>query len=184
MAVEHSLIYAIVWSFGGFLTHQNKIIFDRWWRSTFNQANPSLCFPEHGLLWDYYTKASVQGFLAWRDNVPKFTIPNKNDTFFVPNLRAAATQHLVNQLINRGMSVLLTGPDGSGKTLLLQDVLSRSRLSDTSLLHIYTNHFTSSKVVWEQMFEYLEWHWGKRYTPKGCKNVLTFIDDLHNTEVC
>ena len=184
--LEQNVIYAVVWSFGGFLNHQNKVSFDHWWRSTFNQMNPGLCFPEPGHVWDYYTKPGAKGFLPWRENVPKYTQPDGNATSFVPNVRAAAVQHFFDQLIRRGISVLLAGPRGSGKTSLLQKLLNsryNSKTSDTSLLHIYTNHFTSAKVVWDQIVECLEWDWGRRYTPKGCKKLISFIDDLHNTEV-
>ena len=185
-SLEHYVIYSIIWSFGGFLSHQNKITFDLWWRTTFNQSNPDLCFPERGLIWDYYTKPGVQGFLAW--NIPKYSHSNEDSTVsaFIPNVRATAVQSLIDRLISRGKSVLLTGPHGSGKTSLLQNLLNcryNTKTSDTSLLHIYTNHLTTAKVVWEQVYECLEWDWGRRYTPKGCKKLVTFIDDLHNTEV-
>ena len=186
--LELHVIYSIIWSFGGFLSHQNKITYDLWWRTTFNQSDPDLCFPEPGLIWDYYTKPGVQGFLAWRDSVPKYSVSNEVSSVsaFIPNIRAAAVQSLVDRLTSRGKSVLLTGSHGSGKTSLLQDLLNRrynSKSSDTSLLHIYTNHLTTAKVVWEQVYECLEWDWGRRYTPKGCKKLVAFIDDLHNTEV-
>ena len=187
-SLEHHVIYSIIWSFGGFLNRQNKITFDLWWRTIFNQSNPELCFPEPGLIWDYYTRPGVLGFLAWRDNLAKYSISNEDSSAsaFVPNIRAAAVQSLVDQLISRGKSVLLMGPHGSGKTSLLQHLLNgrhNSKNNDTSLLHVYTNHLTTAKVVWEQMYECLEWDWGLRYTPKACKKLVTFIDDLHNTEV-
>ena len=186
--LEHHLIHSIVWSFGGFLSQQNKITFDLWWRTTFNQSNPDLCFPEPGLIWDYYTRPGVQGFSAWREHLPKYTVSNEDNRIscFVPNVRTAAVQGLIEQLISRGKSVLLVGPRGSGKTSLLQDLLNschNSKTNDTSVLHVYTNHLTTAKVVWEQVYECLEWDWGWRYTPKASKKLVTFIDDLHNTEV-
>ena len=188
MTLEQNLIYSIVWSFGGFLSQHNKIVFDQWWRSTFNQTNPSLCFPEPGLVWDYYTRPGSQGFLAWKDNDQKFNrTSNDNSPSFIPNARTAAVQNVIDRLINRGSSILLVGPQGSGKTSLLLDLLNNhcndSRTNDTSLLHIYSNHLTSAKVVWEQTLECLEWHWGRRYTPKESKRLISFIDNLHNTEV-
>ena len=188
LTLEQNLIYSIVWSFGGFLSQQNKIGFDKWWRETFHKANTSLCFPESGLVWDYYTQDGTQGFLSWKDNIPKSSPDsNKISPVFVPNSRTVAVQNLIDLLIGRSISVLLTGPQGSGKTLLLEDLLkgrcNHSRANGTSLLHIYVNHFTSAKTVWKQMLECLEWHWGRRYTPKGSKKLVCFIDDLHNTEV-
>ena len=171
-----------MWSFGGFLSRQNKITFDQWWRNTFNQSNRLLCFPEHGLIYDYYTKLGTEGFLAWRDVLRSKDIDNS----FIPNLRVAAVQNLIDRLISRGSSVLLVGPQGSGKTSLLQQLFSdrhSSCVKDTSLLHVYTNHLTSAAVVWGQMLDNLEWDWGRRYTPKNSKKLVCFIDDIHNTEV-
>ena len=182
-SLEQNLIYSIVWSFGGFLSRQNKITFDRWWRNTFNSSNQSIYFPKPGLIYDYYTKPGAQGFLAFKDCLTK---SKDIDISFVPNQRTAAIQNLIDRLITRGRSILLVGPQGSGKTSLLQHLFADRRSStakDTSLLHVYTNHLTSAKIVWDQVFDHLEWDWGRRYTPKGAKTLICFIDDIHNTEV-
>ena len=180
VSLEHNLIYSIVWSFGGCLSRQNKISFDRWWRNTFNSSNQ---FPKPGLIYDYYTKPGAQGFLAFKDCLTK---TKDIDTSFVLNQRTTAVQNLIDRLITGGRSILLVGPQGSGKTSLLQHLFANSHSSstkDTSLLHVYTNHLTSAKVVRDQVFDHLEWDWGRRYTPKGAKKLVCFIDDIHNTEV-
>ena len=184
--LERVFIYSVLWSFGGFLNSHNKREFDSWWRKTFNHDRPDLYFPEDGTIWDYHVVPGSHTFVSWKDTLPHFVLPSdKSSLSFVPTMRSVGVKHLIEVLINRGVPVLLDGASGSGKTSLILESLRRSvAMSETSLLHIYSNHFTLAKVVWNQLKDCLEWDWGKKYTPKGNAKLVCFIDDLHNTEVC
>lgn len=183
--VERHLVYSVVWACGGFLSASNKTLFDQWWRAAF--TTPTCQFPETGTVWDYYTKPGVTGFLSWRKSLCPFSPPSdKTVPPFVRTVRASATLHLISLLISRGCPVLVCGVDGSGKTSLLGQFLSdycKPGAAEAKLLHVYCNLLTSAEVVWNQIVDCLEWDWGKKYTPKGCKKLVCFIDDLHNTEV-
>lgn len=41
--------------------------------------------------------------------------------------------------------------------------------------------FTTGEVFWSCLKEHLEWQWGRNYAPHGSKNLVCFIDDLHNS---
>ena len=101
-------------------------------------------------------------------------------------VRSIAFSRLVSSLISGGLPVLINGTVASGKTSLLTRLLGevcKAGGAETNLLHVYCNRQTSSEVIWNQFQDCLDWDWGKKYTPKGCKKLVCFIDDLHNTKV-
>lgn len=176
----------MVWACGGFLSAANKACFNQWWRATFHS---SACqYPDKGTVWDYYTKPGTHGFLSWRSSLCSLAPPSdKTAPPFVRTVRAAAMTHLIDLQIGKGYPVLVNGAEGTGKTSLLQQFLhgfcKTCGVEDANLLHVYCNLLMSAGVIWNQILDCLEWDWGKKYTPKGCKKLVCFIDDLHNTEV-
>ena len=182
--IEHHFIYSMVWACGGFLSTTNKAIFNQWWRATFTSRAHQ--YPQGGAVWDYYTKPGTKGFFSWKKTLHPFSPPSdKTAPPFVHTVRGMATIHLTSLLISRGYPVLIGGVGGSGKTSLLQQFLGEfcRAGTGTNLLHVYCNLLTSAEVIWNQIVDCLEWDWGKKYTPKGCKRLVCFIDDLHNTQV-
>ena len=158
------------------------MLFDYWWRTTFNPNCPEYQFPKDGTLWDYHVKPGCHSFLSWSKNLPCLTLPSdKTAPIFVPSVRSVAVTHLINSLVSRDVPVLLNGLDGSGKTALLEQLLIDM---GANLLHVYCNHLTSAEMIWNQMQDCLDWDWGKKYTPKDSKRLICFIDDFHNTQVC
>lgn len=185
--LERCFIYAMIWSLGGFLTSQNKIFFDHWWRKSFNCMNEQLSFPDKGLIWDYFVKPGCTSFTSWCSDSLHLS-PHMDYMYpvFVPTKQSKSVIQLFSLLIDEDCPVLLSGDGGSGKTSLLLNYLNghcKPDVSDTAFLHLYVNHSTSAETVWNQIQHRLEWRWGRRYTPKGSKKLLCFIDDLHNTEV-
>ena len=181
--VERCFLYAAVWAFGGFLTPPNKAIFESWWQN----GGTNLVLPKGGSLWDHYVRPGCSSFLKWSENMPLYAAPvDSSSAPFVYTAQSAAVKHLISVLIEGDFPVLLNGATGSGKTALLKQFLSQycsPGVSDVGLLHMFTNHFTTAAVVWDQLRECLEWRWGRRHTPRGYRRLVCFIDDLHNTEV-
>ncbi len=139
------------------------------------------------MLWDYYVKPGSKNFISWNTHLPPLSLPaDKTEPLFVPSVRSAAITHLIGLLISRGSPILLNGAKGSGKTALLKHFLSnycKAKTSDAKFLHIYCNLLTSAEVIWNQVLDCLDWDWGKKYTPKGSKKLVVFIDDLYNVKV-
>lgn len=187
--LERAFIYSLIWTCGGFLTKPNKLKFESWWRTTFSScSSPERRFPRSGTLWDYYTTTGSHGFLSWGTSSGSPQIPSKTAPSppFIPTTRSAAVTHLVKALIGRGIPVLIDGGSGSGKTALVSHLLQEMGTSpaDMKTLHVYCNLLTSAEGIWNQILDFLEWDWGKKYTPKDTKRLLCFIDDIHNMEVC
>ena len=178
-------MYAIIWGCGGFLTPSNKISFDLWWHATFSSNTVKFRTPKGKTIWDHYYKPGSLVCSTWDNSIPAFTLPeDKTKPFFVPTVRSTALAHLLNSLISRNIPVLLNGTSGSGKTSLLKYALSKhAKSSDASVLHIHCDQLTESHDIWNQIWDELEWDWGKKYKPKNAKRLVCFVDDIQNAGV-
>ena len=186
LEMERHFIYSAVWSFGGFLSLENKATFDKWWRKSFS-LDTELAFPEKGQVWEYYVKPGTPAYIPWSENIPNYNPPADVESApYVHTIQSVAIVHLISLLIDRGCPVLLNGSSGSGKTSLLLELLRSycvPGVTEASLLHMYGNSFMTAEVVWKQLERSLEWQWGRNYTSRGCKKLVCFIDDLHNIQV-
>lgn len=178
-------VYSVVWACGGFLTAENKAVFDSWWRSI--ACDMKAQFPDSGLLWDFYVKPGCPTYVPWRESVPHYSPPSDTETApYVHTVQSTAIQHVVSMLIDRCYPVLLNGAIGSGKTSLLLEALKThciSGVTDASLLHVTGSGCTGPGVVWDQLLECLQWRWGRRFSPRESKRLICFIDDLHTFQV-
>ncbi len=143
--LERGFVYAIIWSYGGFLNAHNKTIFDQWWRGTFDTP-----LPEDGLLWDYNLTSDLTRFSMCTVNAAPVTRDNRPS--FVPTVQSQSFQRIIGILHKQGFPVLLSGANGTGKTsLLLNQFDEYCNSSDASLLHLYVNQSTSAQSLWEQV---------------------------------
>ena len=190
LQLELCFVYAVVWGYGGALNAPNKRKFDTWWRKEF----ASVPLPASGTLWDCYLVPGEDRFSSWASLDPPFSLSQGcNDDGGGPYVRTPQSEglgHLVNALVGRGHPVLVEGPTGSGKTSLLREALSAPAVvkgaaaeSHPQLLHVYATRLSDSSSLWAQLGGGLQWHWGRRYRPRGGKRLVCFIDDLHNAQV-
>ena len=179
-------MYAIIWGCGGFLSTKNKLSFDHWWHSTFSSGSINFASRKGGTLWNHYYKPGSLTCSTWDSSTPAFSLPadDKLKPVFVPTARSAALAYLLASLVKRNVPVLLDGAKGSGKTSVLKHVLSKQTASeDGNVLHIHCDPLTESQDIWNQIWDKLEWDWGKKYKPKDGKRLVCLIDDIHNTGV-
>ncbi|KAL5499629.1 hypothetical protein EMCRGX_G011081 [Ephydatia muelleri] len=190
LQLELCFVYAVVWGYGGALNAPNKRKFDTWWRKEF----ASVPLPASGTLWDCYLVPGEDRFSFWASLDPPLSLSQGcNDDGGGPYVRTPRSEglgHLVNALVGRGHPVLVEGPTGSGKTSLLREALSAPAVvkgaaadSHPQLLHVYATRLSDSSSLWAQLGGGLQWHWGRRYRPRGGKRLVCFIDDLHNAQV-
>ena len=169
------MVYAVVWACGGFLSEHNKGQFESWWHTAFPSD-----LPVGGSLWAWQPAPPLSPCSMLRYHGPT----DSDSAPFVETAQASALGGLVNLLIARGCPVMLCGGRGSGKTALLQRCLQlESGGSASELLHLFINHSTTAETIRNEIMGHLEWDWGHRYTPKGCKRLVCFLDDIHLAQV-
>jgi dynein heavy chain len=80
---------------------------------------------------------------------------------------------------------MFVGEQGCGKTSIIRDKLNNQDddVAEFHSLSVYCNQFTSSKSLWRNINNCLEWKHGRTYIPKGNKKLICLVDDLNHSKV-
>lgn len=139
--LEAHFIFACVWGIGGSLqvdrTMDYRAEFAKWW-ITRHKAS-SVPFPAGGTIFDYFVDAArVQGaapgkFSIWapwsqmlaQTNPAEYSNGDNAEpsSFFLPTVETVPLQFLLQLLLKNGHHAMLVGGAGTGKTVLIKEVL-------------------------------------------------------------
>lgn len=116
--VERCFCWALIWSVGGAI--ENRKTFSYWWRKTF----PTSDMPEEDTIFDYTIDGETRDWVHWKQFVSAYSGPIQDGIpfdAFVPSIRTTQILHLLNLFSDASKSVLLFGPNGSGKTSIVNE---------------------------------------------------------------
>jgi dynein heavy chain len=85
-------------------------------------------------------------------------------------------------LLEKGRPVMLVGNAGTGKTVLINDKLSKLN-DDWAVVNIPFNFYTTSEMLQGVLEKPLEKKAGRNYGPPGTKKLIYFIDDMNMPQV-
>ena len=168
-------MYSLIWSFGGVLNETNKLLFQRHLKDTFKDT----LVMDTGTLWEYRLQMEDEYTFQHCTGGLKNNNDGGKDELYVCTSRTAATSELVKLLIGAGVSVVIDGHCGSGKTSFVLNCMDDS----LSLLRLLMNEDYTTHDVWTQLQERLTWHSGTTYIPVGTDTLVAMIDDVHLTQV-
>ena len=185
--VQHLMAFCISSTFGGTLLQENgkehRKVFSEAWRVMHGR----LKVPKEGFLFDYFWDVPSHSFKRWESVVPKYQSDSVRFQFgrcLVPTAQIERVSFLLNLLVDNGRPVMIAGPAGSGKTLIVQDFLDRSeattqRDSNRLTATINCNYHTDSASLQSHLESCIDKRSGKMYGPPSGKHLLYFIDDLN-----
>ena len=79
---------------------------------------------------------------------------------------------------------MLAGPAGTGKTQLVNGMLSQLKAERHIKATVNMNFYTSASVLLTSLEAPLQKRTGSIYGPPGAAKLVYFIDDLNLPEVC
>jgi hypothetical protein len=185
--IQHLMSFCIYSAFGGTLLHENgkehRKIFSEYWRI----RHQRLKIPREGFLFEYFWDVLTHSFVRWEEVVPVYRSDTTSFQFgraIIPTAQNERVIFLLDLLVQNGRPVMMAGPAGSGKTLILQDFLDRSEAStmrDIKRLSatINCNYCTDSASLQAQLESCIDKRSGRIYGPPSGKQLLYFIDDLN-----
>ena len=176
--IELWFLFAIIWTIGGTLTETSRKKFDMFLREIDGQ------FPSKNTVFEYYVDKQNKNWQSWENKLQsgwKFSNSTPFYKIFVPTIDTIRNEFIVRSLIRCKKPVLLVGDVGTGKTSLIQTVLSSNndQNSSSNYLIINSSAQTSSNAVQSMIESKLEKRTKNIYIPIGGKQLITFIDDFN-----
>jgi dynein heavy chain len=187
--VEIIFVYCAVWAFGSSLCVSddgvdNRKLFSDWWRSEFTNVK----FPSRDTVFDYWLDPETKKFESWTKSPFFFSINFNSSTtpmtqITVPTPETCSVMNWMDLLVKRRKPIMLAGSAGTGKTQLVQGMLSKLDQKTYQHSNINFNFYTTSSVLATTMAIPLEKKTGSNYGPQGNSKLVYFIDDLNLPEV-
>jgi dynein heavy chain len=173
--IELWFLFSVIWSLGGSLTDESRKRFDMFLREIEGQ------FPSKDTVYEYFVDKQNKTWASWEDKLQSGWRYNSGLPFykiFVPTIDTIRNEFILKALVNKKVPLLLVGEVGTGKTSLIQSVLSGLD-SGKSVLNINLSARTSSNAVQSIMESKVEKRTKNIFVPIGGKQLVTFIDDLN-----
>lgn len=173
--VELWFLFSLIWSLGAALSDENRKRFDMLLREIEGQ------FPSKDTVYEYCVDKGKQSWALWEEKLPSNWRYAPNTPFYrivVPTIETLRTEFLVRGLANAKIPFLVAGDVGTGKTSLVQSVLTS--LDDNQLVvNIGMSAATTSQSVQDMIEAKMEKRTKNLYVPIGGKQMIVFVDDLN-----
>lgn len=190
MTTEHLkrlYVFALVWGIGALLETADRCKYDEYIRTNFE----SLDLPTS----DKYPEAKVFDFMVnekgkwdtWTTMVtnylyPDYATPDYN-SILVPIVDNVRIQYLIDLIGRQDRAVLLTGEQGSAKTIMMKSYMKKTN-PDTTLGRSFNFSSATTPYQFQKTIEsYVEKRLGNTFGPPGGKKMLIFIDDVNLPQI-
>jgi dynein heavy chain, axonemal len=188
-SLEIAFVFCLIWSFGSVLTiaddgTDHRKNFSDWFRSKFKTVK----IPSRDTIFDYWLDPKTVKFESWKASPGFKTVEFDSNSMnmaeiTVPTAETASVSFWLDLLVKKGFHVMLAGPAGTGKTQLVNGLLSQLRPDQHIHTTVNMNFYTSAAVLLTSLEPMLQKRTGTTYGPPGSAKMVYFIDDLNLPEV-
>uniref|UniRef100_A0A8W4F7I0 Dynein axonemal heavy chain 8 n=1 Tax=Sus scrofa TaxID=9823 RepID=A0A8W4F7I0_PIG len=184
--VEHLhklFVFGLMWSLGALLelesrdkleafmrSHKSKLDLPEIPKGT-NQTMYEFYVTDYGD-WEHWSK-KVQPYYYPTDSVPEYS------SILVPNVDNVRTNFLIDTIAKQHKAVLLTGEQGTAKTVMIKAYLKKY---DPEIQLSKSLNFSSATepMMFQRTIEsYVDKRMGSTYGPPGGRRMTVFIDDIN-----
>lgn len=188
-AFETAFVFCLIWGIGCVLTIADdgtdyRKIFSEWFRAKFKTVK----IPSRDTIFDYWLDPRSGKFDSWKVS-PAFKTIEFDSTYMnmaeitVPTAETASVSFWLDSLVRSGYHVMLAGPAGTGKTQLVNGLLSQLSPEMHTHTTVNMNFYTSASVLLNSLEAVLQKRTGTTYGPIGAAKLVYFVDDVNLPEV-
>eukprot|EP00981_Chlorochromonas_danica_P012313 scaffold4815_cov184-Ochromonas_danica.AAC.1 len=188
-ALEVAFVFCLIWGFGSVLTIADdgtdyRKHFSDWFRAKFKTVK----IPSRDTIFDYWLDPKSVKFEPWKASPAFRTVEFDSNTMnmaeiTVPTAETASVSFWLDLLVRSGHHVMLAGPAGTGKTQLVNGLLSQLHPDNHIHTTVNMNFYTTATVLLTSLEPMLQKRTGTTYGPPGSAKLVYFIDDLNLPEV-
>ncbi|KAM4714769.1 dynein axonemal heavy chain 2 [Anableps anableps] len=173
--VELWFTFSLIWSICASVDENGRKKMDNFLRSV------DVTFPIKDTIYEFYVDHKSKSWVSFEDQLPRGWRYDPSAPFYkimVPTVDTVRYNLLVQALVLKQHPVLLTGPVGTGKTSVAQNILQGLNKKWTALTINMSAQITSNNIQ-----AIIESRTEKRtkgmFYPTGGKQMLCFLDDLN-----
>jgi len=189
VALETTFVFCLIWGLGGVLTigddgTEYKKLFSEWFRGRYKTVK----IPSRDTIFDYWLDTKSVKFDSWKAS-PAFREISFDSTIMnmaeitVPTAETASVSFWVDMLVKNGFHAMLAGPAGTGKTQLINGLLSQLNPEFHISVTCNMNFYTSANILLNTLEAPLQKRTGSTFGPPGAAKLVYFVDDLNLPEV-
>ncbi|XP_075060558.1 dynein axonemal heavy chain 8 [Mixophyes fleayi] len=181
--LERLFIFALMWSLGALLEQESRDCLEDFLRRhgsklDLPEAETGIYQPmfeflvnEHGD-WEHWNKR-VQEYSYPTDHIPHYT------SILVPNIDSVRTLFLIDSIARQHKAVLLTGEQGTAKTVMIKAYLKRYNMETHISKSLNFSSATEPMMFQRMMESYVVKRIGSTCGPSCGRKMTVFIDDIN-----
>ncbi|KAK7201712.1 dynein heavy chain [Novymonas esmeraldas] len=181
----HLLIFSVIWSFGATGDRPSRQRFDKFLRDELRLRNVNIELPVIGCLQDYQFLPEERRWIAWTERLPPFTAQVTQNNFsdiIVPTADVARCKYVNRILLEHSYHTLCCGPTGTGKTVLMRQLLMQEMPKECTPIFFTFSARTSANQTQDLLFSKFEVR--KRASPQvwGAplnRKFIILVDDMN-----
>ena len=190
--IESTFLCAVIWSIGGSLLEDDRVIFDKFAKKIAglptSASEPTMAGSvpiSEKTLYDYSFNVEQNRWVPWKSIVPEYVHDPEMayQNILVPTLDTVRTSWLLNLSIKINHPVLLVGETGTSKSATTQSFLNKLDPSSFAVLNMNFSSRTTSMDVQRNLEGTVEKRTKDVFGPPPGKRLVVFMDDMNMPQV-
>ena len=172
-------IFCLCWTLGGAVDEGGRKKIDNAIREADTREGTS-CMPSSNTVYEWLVDGAKNEWIPWTSKIPEKWQVAPNTPFYkilVPTIDTVRYSWVVGQLLKAHKGILITGDSGVGKTVIMQETLSR--LGEMLLSKINFSAQTTSGRVQSIIEGKVEKRMKDVYGPPMGKRMILLLDDVN-----
>ncbi|XP_072911453.1 dynein axonemal heavy chain 8-like [Hemitrygon akajei] len=181
--LERIFVFGLMWSVGALLEGESRIKLEKFLRSHNSKLDlPIIPADANETIFEYLVnqkgewenwKIWVQEYLYPADREPDY------NSILVPNVDNIRTNFLVNTIAKQYKAVLLTGEQGTAKTVMIKGYLKKYDPEEHLSKCLNFSSATEPYMFQRTIESYVEKRVGSTYGPPSGRKMTIFVDDIN-----
>uniref|UniRef100_A0A8C3GE33 Dynein axonemal heavy chain 5 n=1 Tax=Cairina moschata TaxID=8855 RepID=A0A8C3GE33_CAIMO len=179
--IARLFIFAVMWSVGALLELDDRLKMELFLRKhSAVKELPAVSGEE--TMFEFVINSCGQ-WEHWSKKVPEYIYPKDSvleyTSILVPNVDSVRTDFLMHTIMKQGKAVLLIGEQGTAKTVMIKDYMSKYDPDVHLNKRLNFSSATLPNMFQRSIESYVDKRMGTTYGPPAGKKMTVFIDDIN-----